>query len=77
MLVSVKQAGASADEATADKLGKEYQAWLQSTAVADAKAEIEGLQVGAGGRMGIPLGWVQIWRVCGRGGSRAGCTYFE
>ncbi len=46
MLVSVKQQAGSADEATADKLTKEYQAWLQGAAVADAKAEIEGLQVG-------------------------------
>jgi hypothetical protein len=53
MLVSVKQAGASADEATSDKLSKEYQAWLQSTAVADAKAEIEGLQVGV-------MGWEML-----------------
>lgn len=45
MLVSVKQQLAGADDATADKLSKEYQAWLQSAAVADAKAEIEGLQV--------------------------------
>jgi hypothetical protein len=45
MLVSAKQQAGSADDATADKLTKEYQAWLQSAAVADAKAEIEGLQV--------------------------------
>jgi hypothetical protein len=59
MLVSVKQAGASADEATSDKLSKEYQAWLQSTAVADAKAEIEGLQVGVEGSNELvqAVGW--------------------
>jgi hypothetical protein len=45
MLVSAKQQAGSADDATADKLTKEYQTWLQSAAAADAKAEIEGLQV--------------------------------
>jgi hypothetical protein len=60
MLVSVKQQMAGADDATADKLSKEYQAWLQSAAVADAKAEIEGLQVGLGwlGGGGVRGGWV-------------------
>jgi hypothetical protein len=47
MLVSVKQQMPGADDATSDKLSKEYQAWLQSAAVADAKAEIEGLQAEA------------------------------
>lgn len=45
MLVSAKQAAGGADEATADKLSKEYAGWMQAAAVADAKAEIEGLQV--------------------------------
>lgn len=45
MLVSAKHQMASADEALADKLRKDYQAWLQSAAVADAKAEIAALQV--------------------------------
>lgn len=47
MLVSVKQQMAGADEATADKLSKEYSGWLQAAAVADAKAEIEALQAEA------------------------------
>lgn len=58
MLVPVKQQLRSADEATADKLTKEYQAWLQSAAVADAKAEIEALQVGFG-VLGVPNPTVQ------------------
>jgi hypothetical protein len=36
---------ASADDDTAAKLARDYAAWLQSAAVADAKAEIEALQV--------------------------------
>jgi len=58
MLVPVKQQLPSADEATADKLTKEYQAWLQRAAVADAKAEIEALKVGLRGlRLYLQVGF--------------------
>lgn len=47
MLMAIKQKLPTADEDTADKLMKDYAAWLQSAAVADAKAEITDLQAEA------------------------------
>jgi hypothetical protein len=47
MLLPVKQKMATADEDTADKLAKDYNTWLQSAALTDAKAEIEDLKAEA------------------------------
>lgn len=47
MLLPVKQKLSTADEATADKLSKDYTTWLQSAAVADAKAELEDIKAEA------------------------------
>lgn len=47
MLLPVKQKLPGADDDTADKLSKDYQAWLQSAALADAKAEVEELRAEA------------------------------
>ncbi|KAF8071287.1 CHX17 [Scenedesmus sp. PABB004] len=47
MLLPVKQKLATADEDTADKLRKDYAAWLQAAALADARAEIAELQAEA------------------------------
>eukprot|EP00878_Enallax_costatus_P001127 GHUV01001264.1.p1 GENE.GHUV01001264.1~~GHUV01001264.1.p1 ORF type:complete len:415 (+),score=138.77 GHUV01001264.1:35-1279(+) len=47
MLLPIKQKLPTADEDTADKLLKDYAAWLQSAAIADAKAEIAELQAEA------------------------------
>lgn len=47
MLLPVKQKLPTADEDTADKLRKDYEAWLQSAALGDAKAEIEDLKAEA------------------------------
>lgn len=47
MLLPIKQKLPTADEDTADRLLKDYAAWLQSAAIADAKAEIADLQAEA------------------------------
>jgi hypothetical protein len=47
MLLPVKQKLPTAEEDTADKLCKDYAAWLQSAALADAQAEIAELQAEA------------------------------
>eukprot|EP00879_Flechtneria_rotunda_P001714 GHRR01001877.1.p1 GENE.GHRR01001877.1~~GHRR01001877.1.p1 ORF type:complete len:393 (+),score=143.33 GHRR01001877.1:139-1179(+) len=47
LLLPVKQKLPNADDDTADKLRKDYNAWLQAAAVADAKAEIAELQAEA------------------------------
>jgi hypothetical protein len=47
MLLPIKQKLPTADEDTADKLLKDYAAWLQAAAIADAKAEIADLQAEA------------------------------
>lgn len=47
LLLPVKQKLPGADPETADRLARDYAAWQQAAAVADAKAEIEALQAEA------------------------------